>query len=138
VSKFTIKTRTSITMFQKYHADLYKYIKFIFGGGISLLLNLLATYLLTEFFSLWHMVSFGIALGLEIIFLFVYHSFITFRKAGRFHRFVIVLVCISVLNWFGVYLGSEVLGVYYLVAIVVVALVISVFNYLINKKLVFH
>ncbi|GEM_PF-6978383 len=115
----------------------YRYFKFLFGGGLSLILNLTVTYLLTELFQLWHMLSFAIALGLEILFLFGYHSLVTFRKRGKFLTFVIVILFISALNWVGVYLLSVVMGLYYLFSIVIVALVISVLNYFLNKRLVF-
>ena len=63
--------------------DIYRYLKFVFGGGFSLILNLLITSVLTEYLQLWHMLSFSIALGIEILFLFVYHSLITFKKKGK-------------------------------------------------------
>ena len=75
--------------------DLYRYVKFVFGGGISLILNLLITYLLTELIGFWHMVSFAIALSLETIFLFAYHSKVTFKVNGKFKIFVIVILLIS-------------------------------------------
>ncbi len=117
--------------------DLFRYVKFLFGGGLSLLLNLLITYSLTEFLQLWHMLSFGIALGCEILFLFVYHSYVTFRKDGKFLVFALVVLFISGLNWMFVYLLTELLGVPYLYAIVVSAAAISVLNYGLNKKIVF-
>ncbi|MDO8510526.1 MAG: GtrA family protein [Nanoarchaeota archaeon] len=118
--------------------DLYKYVKFLFGGGLSLLLNLGITYVLTEVFQLWHMLSFAIALGCEIFFLFAYHSFVTFRKSGKFWLFAIVIICISTLNWLAVYLLTEFLTLPYLIAIVLAAGVISVLNYGLNKRLVFR
>ncbi len=118
--------------------DLFRYVKFLFGGGLSLLLNLSLTYALTEFFRFWHMLSFAIALGCEIAFLFVYHSYVTFRKDGKFLIFALVVLFISGLNWMFVYLLTELLGVLYLYAIVVSAAVISVLNYGLNKKIVFR
>lgn len=117
--------------------DLYRYIRFLFGGGLSLLLNLGITYILTEFFQLWHMLSFAIALSFEILFLFVYHSYVTFRKNGKFWLFAAVIIFISGLNWLAVYLLTEVLTLPYLIAIVLAAGVISLLNYGINKKVVF-
>lgn len=124
--------------FSPLQRDLFRYIKFLFGGGLSLLLNLGITFILTEYFQLWHMLSFAIALGCEIFFLFGYHSVVTFRRNGRFWLFVLVILFISVLNWLAVYLLTEVLALPYLIAIVFSALVISVLNYGINKRLVFR
>ena len=117
--------------------DLFRYVKFLFGGGLSLLLNLGITYSLTEFFNLWHMLSFAIALGCEIAFLFVYHSYITFRKDGKFLIFASVVLFISGLNWIFVYLLTEILALPYLIAIVLSAGAISVLNYALNKRIVF-
>ncbi len=117
--------------------DLYRYVKFVFGGGISLILNLLITYLLTELIGFWHMVSFAIALSLETIFLFAYHSKVTFKVNGKFKIFVIVILLISFLNWILVYLLTEKIKMQYLIAIVLVAGVVSILNYFINKKIVF-
>ncbi len=115
----------------------YRYFKFLCGGGLSLLLNLAVTYLLTEFFQLWHMLSFALALGLEILFWFGYHSMITFRKKGHLLKFVIVILFISALNWVGVYLLSVTLEIQYLISIIIAALLISVLNYFLNKRMVF-
>ncbi len=126
-----------ITLTKVIKENWYRYFKFLCGGGLSLLLNLTVTYLLTEVFHLWHMLSFAIALCLEILFLFGYHSMVTFRTKGKFWVFVIVILFISALNWVGVYLASVVLGIHYLASIVIVALIISVLNYFLNKKIVF-
>lgn len=118
--------------------DLFRYVKFLLGGGLSLLLNLGITYVLTEFLQLWHMLSFAIALGCEIVFLFVYHSYITFRKNGDLWLFIVVVLFISGLNWLAVYVLTEILTLPYLVAIVLAAGAISILNYGINKKVVFR
>jgi len=118
-------------------SNLFRYIRFLFGGGLSLLLNLGITYLLTEFLHLWHMLSFAIALGCEIMFLFVYHSYVTFRKRGNFWLFAGVILFISGLNWLAVYLLTEILALPYLIAIVLAAGAISLLNYGVNKKVVF-
>mgnify|MGYP001595444518 CR=1 FL=1 len=117
--------------------DLYKYVKFLFGGGLSLLLNLGITFFLTEFLHLWHMFSFGIALGCEIIFLFAYHSYVTFKKNGRFLAFTTLILFISGLNWSFVYFLTTFFPLPYLIAIVLSAGIISVLNFVINKRFVF-
>lgn len=118
--------------------DTYRYFTFIIGGSLSLVLNVGLTYGLTEYFKLWHMLSFTIALALEIIFLFGYHSLITFRQQGDFFSFVAIILVVSGLNWLAVYLLSDVLHIYYVVSIIVAAGVISVLNYYLNKKMVFR
>lgn len=117
--------------------DFYRYVKFLFGGSLSLILNLIFTYFLTEFLHFWHMLSFAFALGMEIIFLFIYHSVVTFRRRGRFLIFVIVILIISLLNWLAVFFLSITLKIQYLLAIIISAGIISIINYFINKTWVF-
>ena len=117
--------------------DIYRYIKFLIGGGISLIINLIITYVLTEYFYLWHMLSFLIALGIEIVFLFAYHSFVTFNKKGRVSIFIIIILIISGMNWIAVYFLSIIIGIQYLIAIILSAGAISIINYLLNKNFVF-
>ena len=113
----------------------FRYLKFIFGGGLSMLLNLALTYILTEYFDLWHMVSYTISLVLEILFLFVYHSLVTFRGKGRFLYFVATVLFISGLNWAAVYVMTVVFKIYYPIAILIAALTFSMLNYFINRKI---
>ena len=117
--------------------DIYRYVKFVFGGGLSLIINLIITYVLTEYLQLWHMLSFSIALGIEILFLFIYHSFITFKKEGKLLLFIIIILIISVMNWLAVYFLSVIIGIQYLIAITLSAGAISIINYLLNRNLVF-
>jgi putative flippase GtrA len=126
-----------VPIISEFKKDLFKYVKFVFGGGLSLMLNLLVTYALTEFVHIWHMLSFGIALLVELLFLFGYHSRITFNKKGNFLTFAAIILFISGLNWIFVYLLSEIFEVYYLVSIILVAVIISFLNYALNNKIVF-
>ena len=118
-------------------SNLYKYFKFLIGGGLSLLISLSLTYILTEYVYLWHMTSFALVLFVEVIFQFFYHSVVTFKKRGKFLLFVFIILFISDLNWIFVYYLTEYLGIYYVVAITISAGVISILNYGMNRKLVF-
>ncbi|HLC81356.1 MAG TPA: GtrA family protein [Candidatus Nanoarchaeia archaeon] len=117
--------------------ELFRYLKFLIGGGLSLLFGLGITYALTEVLGLWHMFSLAVAIGIEAIFLFLYHSVITFRKKGRFWLFVFVVLFISDLNWILVYVASVNWNFNYLLSIVVVAGMVSVLNFGMNRWLVF-
>jgi putative flippase GtrA len=118
--------------------SILTYFRFLVGGGLSLLLGLAITYILTEFFGIWHMLSFGIALAIEIIFLFLYHSVITFGKRGKFWLFIPVVLFISDLNWILVYVATIIFGWNYLISIIMVAGIVSVINFIMNKLLVFN
>ena len=82
------------------------------------------------------MLSFGIALGCEILFLCI--SFLChFQEGWQIFGFCFSGLVYKLLNWMFVYLLTELLGVPYLYAIVVSAAAISVLNYGLNKKIVF-
>jgi putative flippase GtrA len=125
-------------IFGKFGADIFRYIKFVFGGGLALILNLIITYFLTEVMHLWHMVSFAIALGLELLFLLIYHTLITFKKKGKILLFVLIISFISTLNWILVFIMTIEFHFYYLISIVLVAGVVSIVNYFLNRNLVFE
>ena len=118
--------------------EFRKYFTFIFGGGISLLIGLGITYVFTRYVGLWHMFSYTIAIFFEIIFLFFYHTHITFKTKGHILKFAFNILFISFLNWVFVYLFSVTFGINYLVSIVFVALLISVINYSMNKVFIFN
>ena len=118
-------------------AELFRYFRFLIGGGLSLLFGLGITYAFTEVLGLWHMVSLAIAISIEALFLFLYHSVITFRKKGRFWLFMLVVLFISDLNWILVYVASVTWNFNYLLSIVVVAGMVSVLNFWMNRWLVF-
>ena len=121
----------------EFEKEISRYVKFVIGGGFSLISNLLITYILTEYLHLWHMVSYLIALGIEILFLYIYHSLITFKTKGKLLLFITVILIISVMNWIAVYFLSVLIRIQYLIAIILSAGAISIINYLLNRNLVF-
>ena len=127
-----------IELFDEFKVDLFRYVKFVFGGGLALVLNLILTYFLTEVVHLWHMVSFAIALGLELLFLLVYHTLITFKKKGKKMLFILIISFISTLNWILVYILTVEFHLHYLFSIVMVAGMVSIINYFLNRNLVFE
>ena len=60
-----------------------QYIRFIFGGGIGLLINIGITAFFTEIFGLWHMYAYTVGLSINVIFNFFYHRNITFKIYDR-------------------------------------------------------
>lgn len=116
---------------------LFQYTKFIFGGGIVLLINLAATYYLTEYFNIWHIYSYGVIQIIEIIFLYIYHSIITFNVYAKFIKFFIVILLIAFINWLFVLILTIQTNLNYLFIIILVATVISIVNFSLNKIYVF-
>jgi len=121
----------------KKKSELKRYFTFITGGAISTGIGVLITFLLTKYLHMWYMLSFAIALCIEIIFLFAYHTYITFKTKGDFIKFTMNIIIISFLNWIFVYFFSVIVGINYVISILFVALIISVLNYTVNKILIF-
>ena len=117
--------------------NILQYFKFIFGGGVSLIINLILTFLLIKIFHIWHMYAYGISLIIEISFLFLYHSIITFGIYGKIVKFIINIIFISTLNWVGVLLMSINLNLNYNISIIIIALIIFIINYYIINKIIF-
>ncbi|MCP3682776.1 MAG: glycosyltransferase [bacterium] len=121
--------------------EIIRYLVFVVGGGLGMLINLVVTFLLTEFAGLWYMGSYALGLGLNMLFNFFYHRHVTFnvtsRAKERFGKFMIVTVLIVLINWLMVYAITEITGIYYILSIILVTLVVSVINYILNKLWVF-
>ncbi|MAG15574.1 hypothetical protein CMO88_00780 [Candidatus Woesearchaeota archaeon] len=127
-----------------------KYLIFIIGGGIGVFLTMLTTTLLTEVFKLWYGFSYAFGLGIGLTFKFLYHRKITFNKLSkwklRLARFFSVFVVMVIVNWLLVYASTETLAnisqqevkaAHYLTTIVLVALLLSIINFIASKKWVF-
>jgi putative flippase GtrA len=132
------------------YGTLRKYLIFIAGGGTGLLIAEAITTLLTESFNMWYLISYTIGTAVSIIFTFIYHRYITFRKSTeirkRFIKFVFVVTVIATLNVVLVYffteaaaafLGIEISKLLYWSTIFIITLVLSTINFAINKLWVF-
>jgi len=127
-----------------------RYLIFIFGGGLGLVLTLLITTVLTEILSMWYALSYAIGLAIGTSFKFMFHRRITFGNLSqwrtRFRRYVTVIISLNGLNWLLVFAGTEILAnifqeevkaIYYTSTIIFVTAFMSIANFLINKKWVF-
>ncbi len=131
--------------------ELAKYFIFIIGGGLGLLINVAVTYLLTDVLGIWFRLSYAIGLGVNLIFNFFYHSYITFNKKDRaikrLNLFIPITLFITVTNYFLVMLFTSILvldwimpffqSYYKYIVIIGITGFVSIINYIANKKLVF-
>jgi len=126
--------------------DIKRYFIFLLGGGLGLLVNLILTFIFTEYFLLDSMISYSIGLIANIFVNFTYHINITFKikqvNARKIVKFIAVFSAITLMNWILVYLFTKKIvffewHYYYLATIFVVTLFISIINFIINKAWVF-
>ena len=117
---------------------LFQYIKFILGGGFALVINLIFTVFLTEYFNIWHIYSYGIIQSIELFFLYYYHSIITFKVFAKFIKFFAVITLVAFSNWLFVLIISYFTNFSYIIIIILVASIISLINFCVNKIYVFN
>lgn len=118
-----------------------RYIVFIAGGGMGMFINLCITYVLTEFVCFWYMLSYAIGQTVNLLFNFFYHRHITFtvtsQTKGRFGKFILVSAGVIPTSWLLVWFITEYLQFYYILSIILVAFLVSIIDFLINKMWVF-
>jgi putative flippase GtrA len=113
---------------------------FSIGGIVIFSIEYLFTAFLTEVLGLWHMLSYAIALLVSLVLYFFYHSHVTFKvydhRLKRFSEFCITFFGSMICAWILVFLVTA-LGIIYLKAIPVIAAIMAIINYFINKYWVF-
>lgn len=117
-------------------------ITFLFGNHLAFLGGILLTWILTEAFHIWYMMSYGISLFIGFLFIFLFHHYITFEiesdSYSHFPLFMIITVTSNVISWFFVYLTTHFLTSHYIITIVLVSIPMSLVYYNLNKKFVFR
>ncbi len=120
-----------------------KYVIFVTGGSVGVLIATGTTASLTEFFD-WHpRYSYALGLFFAMIFTFLFHSNVTFKNTTRwktrFTKFAFLVVALAIMNWTISSTLFEILpDIHYLIIIVVVTVFISVVNYSVSRWWVFR
>lgn len=139
-AKKIIKTPTKLLLKSRYSY-------FTLGNWTAYLLQLLMTFLLTQFLGWWYMTSYATALFSGTIVLFFYHESVTFkvkhpifkeRLTKLLSKFLVWAGLLIVVSWVLVFILAQILGLYYLLAIILTGPVLSLFNYYVNKRWVFQ
>ena len=134
---------------------LLKYLKFSIGGGVISISELILTVILTEFFSVWYIYSYIIALSIGSLALFFYHRYITFTGHNtpkrRYLKFLLFSAFVYLLNIIFLYflsryteyliqaynLTNPIFHYHYAFLILIIAIPFSIVHFLINKKYIF-
>ncbi len=118
-----------------------KFFVFSIGGGLGAIINWTITVTLTEIFHMWYILSYSIGLAINLIFNFIYHQNITFKKKDRWKKrftfFTVVSILTIILNLLSVYLVTELLQIFYLISIIFITILIAILNFVLNKEIVF-
>ena len=119
----------------------YKFSKFLLGGGLGYIINIVSTYVLTEFFGLYYLLSYTISFSVVILFHFFFNTYIIFKlEKEHFKRFFYYLFSVlffTVSNIFLVKVFTEYLKLYYLFSIIIVTASLFLLKFFIYKDYVF-
>lgn len=118
-----------------------KFIMYLLGGAQNYAIKLGLTALLTEVFGLWYLASYIIAVTTAIIVNFFYNMHITFRAKGkkmhRFMKYVGFILLTMVIDVALVKVLTDI-GIYYLVSIILVTTVLTIFKYYVFNYHIFE
>lgn len=115
------------------------YLRFVLGSIIIFFFEYFVTILLAEILVINEYLSFAISLLLGLYLLFYYHKKISFKLCSHNYlmiiKFLVLYGGIYALNWVIVYLLQVLVS--YKFSIPIVAIILSILSYVINKNWVF-
>lgn len=120
---------------------LQQYIKYVGGGWLVGLGEVVLTIIFTEIFHWWFFYGYMLAAGIGVLTLFFFHknitfngSLYTFKRLACFFFFMIFMAGITIM---GVYLLVENVHMNYVLAIILVGIVTSISGFAVNKNVLF-
>jgi putative flippase GtrA len=134
---------------------LFKYLKFLFGGWLTTLIELIITFTITELFGVWFIYSYACASISASFFSFFYHRHVTFnmiiRKRTILKYWIILAIILSltitILYFVSGFVDNYILmhnlstlpliKYHYLLLIVLVSIPISILNFFLNMYHIF-
>lgn len=123
------------------YARIYR---FIMSGGTATIVNLTVLYALTEFAGVWYLYSAMIGWCLGFLTSFVLQKFWTFEDsvasaaARQAAKYFILQAVNAMLNATGMYLLVSVLGIWYMLAQVLLGVALAIWTYIILRRFVFR
>ncbi len=116
-----------------------EFIKFAIVGVTNTLIHLSILYVLTEFFSVWYILSSFLAFLVAVTNSFIFNTLWTFKKdikhktTTRYGKFFIVSVITALLNLFFLYVFTEYIGLWYMLSQLVAIVLTLMMNFIGNK-----
>lgn len=120
-----------------------QFFKFIFSGGASALTTLALLYIFTNFFHIWYLASSIIAFSLAIILNFSLQKFWAFKgnqkKSAEWQFFLFLAINFFNLgvNSGGMYVLVDKIGLWYMLAQVVMSAILAVVSFSFYKLIIF-
>jgi len=119
-----------------------KFSKYLLGGVVGYPLKLGLTALLTEWFSIYYVLSYIITQVVMMVYFFCYNFFIAFEsKQKKMHTLMLYLlsyVFFAAIDVYLVKLITEAFSVYYLLSIILTTAIIVVVKFFVYDALIFN
>jgi len=121
-----------------------EFVKFAIVGVSNTLIHLSVLYVLTEFFSLWYILSSLLAFLVAVTNSFIFNTLWTFKSdikhktATKYGKFFVVSVITALSNLFFLYLFTEYFGLWYMMSQVIAIVLTLMMNFIGNKFWTFN
>ncbi len=119
-------------------------VKFIIVGGMASLVHLATLALLTEWAQVWYLIATTVGFGAGFGVSFTLQKYWTFQETsrarlpGQAFAFFALQMTNLVINGGLMYVLVDMVGLYYVLAQVVVLAVLAVFTYLVSRSYIFN
>lgn len=129
---------------QTHEAYLLKIARYLFSGGTATMVNLTVLYYCTSILGVWYIYSAFIAFLVAFSVSFTLQKFWTFRdmRTHKVHRQILLFFAVQLgalgVNIAGLYVLTEYVGLWYFFSQIIIFIGISVTNFVIFSKLIFH
>ena len=121
-----------------------EFVKFAIVGVSNTLIHLSVLYVLTEFFSLWYILSSLLAFLVAVTNSFIFNTLWTFKSdikhktATKYGKFFVVSVITALSNLFFLYLFTEYFELWYMMSQVIAIVLTLMMNFIGNKFWTFN
>ncbi len=116
-----------------------EFLKFSVVGAMNTIIHLLVLYVLTEFFSIWYILSSLFAFLVAVTNSFILNTLWTFRKdiryktTKKYSKFFIVSITAAISNLFFLYVFTEFIGLWYMISQLIAIAITLMINFIGNK-----
>ena len=118
-------------------------IRYLFGGGFATAVNIGLLFIGVHYFHMWYLTSAVIAFCCAVIVSYLIQKFWTFKRYEtegmhvQFLIFVLFAIAMLGLNTLLIYVAVGIIGMWYLLAQIIISAIIAFINYAFFSKIVF-
>jgi len=142
-SSLTVSSRRDVIMPKRLllFVDSSQTLRFILGGGVSVIVFYVLFVLLTEVFKVWYFLSAFLAWIIYYTINFTVHKFWTFKNKDKQklrHQLkqhlsmALINLCLNALM---LYVSVEIIGLWYLTAQIIITFILTTINYVVSRKI---